>query len=300
MEKLVSIIIPTYSHGPLLSEAIDSALVQDYPFVEIIVVNDGSPDDTWILAESYGDQIIYIEQENRGVASARNIGIRHANGSYIAFLDGDDVLVPGSIACRAEFLDTHDEVSLVCGNAEILGLDGVDGLHSIQSGKPRHTENFRWETIDFCALPSTVMVRAQALHAVGLFDEEIKKAGAEDWNLWVRMSLQHNMAYLDQVMARWRVQGQNTSNNISLLRANSRYAVGNIVNAPYFNLYPRHFRARLLYFQFACTWRSEPKNTSLGYLWCALRTDPKEIGYGMLIMTRGLRSIFHGFRSGIR
>jgi len=107
MATFVSVIIPCYNQARFLAEAIQSALDQDYPNKEVIVVNDGSPDNTREVAAAFGDRIIYIEQPNNGAAGARNAGIRASKGEYIAFLDADDVCLPGRLALQAAILDQH-------------------------------------------------------------------------------------------------------------------------------------------------------------------------------------------------
>ena len=93
----VSVIIPCYRQANYLAEAIDSALAQEGEDKEVIVINDSSPDHTRDVCARYGDSLVYIEQENRGVSAARNTGIRSARGKYIAFLDSDDIYLPGTL-----------------------------------------------------------------------------------------------------------------------------------------------------------------------------------------------------------
>lgn len=103
--KTVSVIIPFYSHLDWLYEAIDSVLAQTYPIHEIILVNDGSKEDLTEFLAKYGNRIIYLEQENAGPASARNNGIRHATGDYIAFEDSDDIWLPTKLEKQVAFME---------------------------------------------------------------------------------------------------------------------------------------------------------------------------------------------------
>jgi glycosyltransferase involved in cell wall biosynthesis len=112
----ISVIIPTYNHAQHLGEAIESVLSQDYPDMEVIVVDDGSSDNTREVTTNYGGKIICVEQPNGGCALARNAGLNIATGEYIAFLDSDDSLLPGSLLIRAEYLDNHPQVGMVCGD----------------------------------------------------------------------------------------------------------------------------------------------------------------------------------------
>ncbi|MCX5811428.1 MAG: glycosyltransferase family 2 protein [Proteobacteria bacterium] len=110
---LVSIIIPTYNYAGFLHRAIQSCLNQSYKSIEIIVIDDGSTDNTKEIAESYGNMIIYIQQENSGVSSARNRGLDHAAGDYIAFLDADDYLTENAIEIRLNVLLQNPEAGAV-------------------------------------------------------------------------------------------------------------------------------------------------------------------------------------------
>lgn len=110
---LVSIIIPTYNYGRYLAKALQSCLEQTYGNLEIIVVDDGSVDDTGEIVRPFGDRVVYLFQENQGVSSARNAGLARASGEFIAFLDADDYLLADSIAVRAHVLMGNPEIGIV-------------------------------------------------------------------------------------------------------------------------------------------------------------------------------------------
>lgn len=127
---LVSIIIPTYNYGQYLSKAVDSCIHQSYRNIEIIVVDDGSTDDTRVVTEGLDDRLVYVYQENKGVSAARNNGLGVASGDFVAFLDADDYLLPESVAMRVEVLQKHPDVGIV-----FTDTDSCD-----PSGKVRHKE----------------------------------------------------------------------------------------------------------------------------------------------------------------
>lgn len=110
---LVSIIIPTYNYGRYLSKAVKSCLDQSYRNIEVILVDDGSTDDTRSIVSGIDDRIVYVYQENRGVSAARNKGLKVASGAFIAFLDADDYLLPDSVTMRVEVLRKHPDVGIV-------------------------------------------------------------------------------------------------------------------------------------------------------------------------------------------
>jgi glycosyltransferase involved in cell wall biosynthesis len=286
MQSFISVIIPCYNQARFLAGAVDSALSQDYPAKEVIVINDGSPDNAREVASRFGDRIVYIEQENKGVSAARNRGIIAARGDYIAFLDSDDVYLPGALSILASYLNAHPETALVCANGVLVDGSGVIGLKSAVSGRPKNSVNFRRETVSYCATTSTVMLRRSCVDSTGLFVETLKKSG-EDWLMWIRISLRFDMAYLDTPVIRYRLHGTSTTANTERLTQGNREAVALAVNDPSFLRYPAPFRARLLFYRFATTWRVEPKRTAFRYLVKALAADPLQIPFGLRVLCRG-------------
>src|SRR4051812_3217208 len=112
----VSVVIATYNHGRYLREAIDSALAQTHPPLEVIVVDDGSTDDTAEILQTYGGRIRAMRQANAGVAAARNAGLAAASGRYVGFLDSDDVWAPDKLARQLAVFDAQPALGLVhCG-----------------------------------------------------------------------------------------------------------------------------------------------------------------------------------------
>jgi len=118
---MVSVVIPTHNRAHMVGQAIDSVLQQTLSDLEIIVVDDGSTDDTEERVRSYGDRVHYVRTQNGGVAHARNVGMRHARGRYLTFLDSDDQLYPYALEFQSTLLDRYPDVGLVC--AEMSGFD---------------------------------------------------------------------------------------------------------------------------------------------------------------------------------
>ncbi len=118
----VSVIIPAYNAADFISAALDSIFAQTFNDYEVIVINDGSPDTTLLeqALAPYLARIIYLKQENRGAAAARNAGLRIARGRFVAFLDADDFWLPEYLASQINFLDTSN-VDLVYADAELIG-----------------------------------------------------------------------------------------------------------------------------------------------------------------------------------
>ena len=124
-ENLVSVIVPTYNRAHLLPAALESALGQSHPHVEVVVIDDGSTDNTKQVVEPFLDRIIYLETENGGPAHARNIGMRAASGRYLAFLDSDDLYLPGKLALQVAFMEAVPEIGLVSTEVSAFDESGV-------------------------------------------------------------------------------------------------------------------------------------------------------------------------------
>ncbi|NOQ85501.1 MAG: glycosyltransferase, partial [Deltaproteobacteria bacterium] len=114
----VSVIIPTYNRAHTLREAIDSVLSQSYNDLELIIVDDGSTDETKVIVSSYIPKLAYIYQERQGVSAARNRGIKHAQGDYISFLDSDDLWLKDKLYLQMKFMESHPE-ALICYTEEV-------------------------------------------------------------------------------------------------------------------------------------------------------------------------------------
>lgn len=287
----VSVVIPCYKQAHFLSEAIQSCLDQNYTDKEIIVVNDGSADNTSEVVAAFGNKIVYIEQENKGLSAARNTGIKAAQGEYIALLDSDDVCLPGRLTTQVAYLETHPDVGLIVSDAVHYDGEKLLELRSKTAGKPHKTDDFRWETVNYCPTPSTFMVRRECFKVIGFFDERMTRAG-EDWLFAVQVSLKFKLAFINVPTILYRIHTANATRKLELINQQNRIACSAAINWSRFNEYPAHFRAKLLFYRFATAWRSEPPKTALYYLGKAIVTDPTQIGYGMKVIYRGLRNTF--------
>ena len=142
---LVTVVIPTYNRAHCIARAIDSAATQTHTNLDIIIVDDGSSDDTGTLIQKrYGDdpRVTYLRQENQGVSAARNAGLRMARGSYIALLDSDDVWKPWKIELQLRCLDHFPEAGMVWTDMEAVGPDGC--LISQRYLRSMYQNSYRW------------------------------------------------------------------------------------------------------------------------------------------------------------
>ncbi len=191
----VSVILPTYNRLPMLKEAVQSVLAQDFEDFELIVVDDGSTDGTPEEMKQYGGRVKVIEHiENRGVSAARNRGILNARGKYIAFLDSDDLWVKGKLKIQVAFLDDNPHYPL-CYTDEIW----------IRRGKrvnpmKKHAKYSGWifeKCLPLCIIsPSSAMMRKNLFSKVGLFDEALPVC--EDYDFWLRVSVRFPIFFFNK------------------------------------------------------------------------------------------------------
>lgn len=189
----VSVIIPTHDRAEWVGEAVESVLSQQGTSFEVIVVDDGSRDDTPVRLTSFGDAIRVLRQENRGVSAARNRGIREARGEFVALLDSDDLWKPGKLAVQVAFLDAHPD-ALVCQTGEIWVRNGVRVNPGRRHRKP---SGMMFEaSLELCLVsPSAVMMRRRLFDLVGMFDESLP--ACEDYDLWLRVARRHPIHLLE-------------------------------------------------------------------------------------------------------
>ncbi len=203
----VSLVIATFNHGRLLPEALDSAIGQTLEGVEIVVVDDGSTDDTPAVLARYGDRIRVVHQSNRGLAAARNTGLAAARGAYVSFLDADDVLMPTKLAEQIAVLEQAPAVGWTyCDVLIEATATGTAMRASERFGYAgRRLEGWLFpELIHGNFIPAIApLVRRTALDAAGGFDERL--TALEDWDLWLRLSLIAEARYSPAVLVRYRV-----------------------------------------------------------------------------------------------
>jgi glycosyltransferase involved in cell wall biosynthesis len=219
---LVSAVIPTYNRGWLLKEAVDSVLSQDFFGYELIVIDDGSLDNTPEILASYGDSLKVIRQENRGVSSARNKGIVSSSGEYIAFLDSDDFWLSGKLSAQLAFFENNPD-ALICQTEEIWIKKG----RRVNPGK-RHKKMcgfFFEKSLELCLVsPSAVMVKKKLFEIVGLFDEKLP--ACEDYDMWLRVNCRHPIYLIDSPLV---VKRGGQSDQLSGMHSLDKYRIQSIV-----------------------------------------------------------------------
>lgn len=213
-EKTVSVIVPAYNCDKYVAAALESIFNQTYKKLEVIVINDGSTDNTRSVLEKFGDRIVLIDQKNSGPATARNRGLEKATGSYVAFLDGDDLWEPNKLAEQIAVLEKNPDVALVYSNLEHF-YEGTDKRIKGPSVLPSGFVLDKLLVESFIALP-TVVVRAEVIKEIGGFDESLYTA--EDLNLYLKIARDHKFIGVDKVFLRRRLHGNNTSERTNIKR----------------------------------------------------------------------------------
>lgn len=183
-DKGVSVIIPVFNRPDFLKEAIDSALSQSYANNEIIVVDDGSTDATPSVIDSYGDSIKKIRQDNKGVSSARNTGIRASKYDFISFLDSDDLWMKNKLERQVSFFEENRD-AIICQTGEIWVRKGKKVNPCKKHVKP--SGMIFEQSLHLCLVsPSAVMMRKAVFDDFGFFNEDFP--ACEDYDLWLRIS----------------------------------------------------------------------------------------------------------------
>ena len=192
----VSVIIPTYNSASSLRAAIQSVLDQSYSEFEVLVIDDGSTDDTEGVVRSFDNHVSYFRQENRGAGAARNHGIARCHGKYVAFLDSDDLWLPTKLAEQIPILDRDAEIGLAYTDWAVVPEQG-EPEPSYLSSQPA-ASGYVFDQLVQCGfiLTSGTVVRRSCLDEIGNFDEDLSIA--QDYDLWLRISYRWKVALLNK------------------------------------------------------------------------------------------------------
>ncbi|MDI6792170.1 MAG: glycosyltransferase family 2 protein [bacterium] len=224
----VSVIIPTYNYASFIAEAVESVLDQTFKDLEIIVVDDGSTDTTRDILKRFEGKITYLYQENQGAPAARNKGIKAAQGKYIGLLDADDFWMPEKLEIQVPILDQEPEVGLVYANVYNINLLQGNQFLGRVSKKGLRGEPFH-ELLKGNFIPSpSVLVRRACFEKVGLFDENLGRLAAQDWDMWLRIARVYKVAYVDRPLANYRFHDRNMTTDLERIKAGQVYVLDKI------------------------------------------------------------------------
>lgn len=216
----VSVIIPAYKAASFIAQTLESVFAQTFKDFEVILVNDGSPDTEELerALQPYMDRIIYLKQENRGPSAARNTGILHARGDYVAFLDSDDAWFPEYLAEQMRLLRARPSLDMIYSD-NVHVSESFQVLHRFMETCPsKGPVTFESLLLENCHVPTgTTVARRQTVIDAGLFDENFRRA--EDYDLWLRMAHRGaKIAYHQKVLGQGlrRSEGLSASNVLML------------------------------------------------------------------------------------
>lgn len=215
---LISIIVPVYNAEKYIGETVQSVLNQTYKNWELILVNDGSTDQTRNILDQYSStsRVKVIHQKNRGVSSARNTGAHQSHGNYFCFLDADDLLTENCLQRRVDFL-SENECHFVHNDIEII-LDNGERTGRIQSGLNGDVLNdlLRWERTVVPG-PSSIIVSKQCFERIGEFDENLSTAADQDF--FIRVAEKYTIDRIQEVITLYRVHEENMHKNIAMMES---------------------------------------------------------------------------------
>lgn len=240
----ISVIIPTYNRAKYICEAIDSVLNQTFRDFEINVVDDGSTDNTKEVLNKYGNKIRYFYQENKGVSTARNLGLHNTQGEYIAFLDADDTWLPFKLNSQIDIITTKPDTALIFTDIESFDQYGIVRNSLMRSQFPQEAGTFKHKVCklnfnDGTIIKSdfykeliygnfistqTVLINKKYLRNEMLFDEILYIS--EDYDLWLRIAQKYQILYFNKVTARYRLTNDSLSGDVGIRALNYRKSDG--------------------------------------------------------------------------
>jgi glycosyltransferase involved in cell wall biosynthesis len=279
--------MPTYNRSHLLTESIQSVFDQTFQDFELIVVDDGSTDNTGEMVDSFRDpRIRYIYQENRGVAAARNTGIKAANGEYIAFLDSDDLWLTQKLELDIKLLDSRPDIPLTC--SAVYAFDGDTGkniggrwppesyLRELQEGSRQPLTEFLSRGSVFGIV--AVDLRRQVFDEVGFFDESL--SCGEDYDMLVRILQRFPIGIVNMPVVRVRLHRTSLSSNYDIAYPGTLAAIDKVINSYSLSREQikliRKFKLWRTHFDYACYKIFTDGDMSLGRqkLIAAIRANP--------------------------
>lgn len=217
VERLVSVIVPVYNRVEYVAETIESILAQTYESLELVLINDGSTDDSLAILKAYQqrfpDKIVVIDQTNQGQIAARNNGIKQASGHFIAFLDSDDLWYPEKLALQIPLFQNANIGLVYCA---IENIDANGAVISTEMCDEKITDTiYEHLLVQNRMTGGSVVVTKTALDDVGLFDPAFK--AAENWDLWLRVTQKYKAALVNKVLVKYRMHAGNMSKNSLLM-----------------------------------------------------------------------------------
>ncbi|MCM0611829.1 glycosyltransferase [Marinobacter sediminum] len=278
-KTLVSVVVPAFNRVEYIRKTVESVLSQDYPRVELIVVDDGSTDGTYEILLEYAEKgdlklLTHPNRANRGQSVALNRALENASGELIAILDSDDIFLPGKLRAQVDYLQAHPEVGLVYGMGEAVNEEGR-WLYNILS--PDHIEPNDPNTVlldCYFSLPVNALVRRSIYEQVGGFEEGFR--AAQDHDMLIRIAEKTRFAFIPVKVFQYRRHGDSISNKGQRKRWENGFEILRRAQARYsYNKSTVRKRRALLNFRMAqVCWRENNSASALGHLLKSGALDP--------------------------
>ena len=227
----VSVVIPAYNQARFVAQAVESVLAQTMPAAEVIVVNDGSTDETAAVLDQFQTPVRVLTQQNQGVSRARNAGVAASSGDAVAFLDADDAWKPNKLAAQVELLEGNPELGLVhCGVEQIDSHGQVLGHHldGMQGWVFEEMLLFRRSVI--LGGGSGVMLRRELFEELGGFDPSLSTSA--DWDFYFRAARRRPVGFVPEPLLQYRLHGANMHGNVALMEHDMLYAYDKAFREP--------------------------------------------------------------------
>lgn len=292
MAPTVSVVIPAYNKGSTVMSAIESVLHQTFTDLEIIVVDDGSTDDTWKRVNEFGNHVRYIRQESAGVSAARNRGIEESRGKLVSFLDGDDLWLPRKLGVQLAAFSREPSIDAVQCSAYLVN----DALQVVEA---RRCDPSRDSLVDFLlfrnlpALGSTLLARRDRLVALRGFATDL--VILEDWDIGCRLARTGTLRSVPDFLVLYRQHSGNRSRNVVIHVEPGFQSLGRLFSDPTLDPAIRAKEPRIWARFFAMLAGGYIQNRQWGegarWAWRAVRTSPGMIGYMAGVPIRHMRRV---------
>jgi len=277
--KTISVVMPAYNYGRFIRDAIDSVLAQTYAAHEIIVVDDGSTDDTQQVLAEYGDRIRVITQTNQGVSAARNAGIAAARGEYIAFLDSDDIMRARKLECDVARFERDPGLGLVHCGAESFDNTGRTISVSLTGMEGWIAPDLLALDREVIAAPGSIAVPKRVAEEIGGFDVRLQPS--EDWDFCYRIAVRYRAGFVPEVLVRYRLHGSGIHLNVPKMEEGMLMALGKAFQSPdpAVQAMRKHSYGRIHRVLAGCYFQAGKPQLFLRHMFKSLRYDWRNLSY---------------------
>ncbi|QPJ84751.1 glycosyltransferase family 2 protein [Sarcina sp. JB2] len=249
MNKLVSIIIPTYNREKLIQRSIDSVLNQTYKNIEIIIVDDNSTDNTYKVIKSYMEKYSFIKyikhSVNKGACVARNTGIKVAKGYYIAFLDSDDEWTENKLEKSTLIFEKEKSIGIVYSNMYLI--DCKTGKSKIHKSKKYRDNYYGLLCENIIGSTSLIIVKKEIFDDVGMFKEGL--VSCQDWDFYINVAQKHKIAKIDEPLLKYYIHSESISGNMERVLEGHKYIIDKVNNILSQDIKYRKYKNKIVCYQ---------------------------------------------------